>query len=244
MPDAELARSLSDSNPDIERMRELAAMIAAQAPGFTIYEGGSCGRWLFTEPADPADDLKPGGSGQLAYMAPGQRFDVHAHHGATEILVVVNGVLAVAVEGQGETRRLSPGDSLRLLPGERHNACAVTAPTELSRDPLSEFVAHTVEVVQRHDRELGELQERVGGVLTAEAECRDRQTRAWEKLGTELEGIRSTIGKLATGQAEHAKTHEVERAGVTRQDHTLETVLKYLTPLLVVALGAWLKLSQ
>jgi hypothetical protein len=113
-----------------------------------------------------------------------------------------------------------------------------------SRDPLSEFVAHTVEVVQRHDRELGALQERVGGVLTAEAACRDRQTRAWERLAGELEGIRANIGKIATGQEKHAQEHAVERAGFTRTDKTLDVVLKFLSPILVLALGAWLKWGQ
>lgn len=118
------------------------------------------------------------------------------------------------------------------------------APTELSRDPLSEFVSRGLGVLETHSTEIALLKQELAHVTAADVECRKRQADAWEKLAVELEGIRANIGRIASGQAEHAKQHDVEAAGVTRQDKTLDVVLKFLSPLLVLALGAWLKWGQ
>lgn len=119
-------RTLSDVRDDLSAMRELADMLLGESDGVALYAGGSTGRWLLTEPADPDDPLRPGARVQVAYMDAGQGFEVHAHDRSTEILTVLSGVLDVTVE-EGDTYPLAPGSCLSLAPGQLHSAVARTA---------------------------------------------------------------------------------------------------------------------
>jgi hypothetical protein len=125
------------TSPQIERLKELAALVIAQRDTtHVLWEvlGGVCeGVGLLVVPPG-ATALEPGGGILACEMKPGQCFPRHMQPYCTEILIVINGELDVAVWADGagpedlpmRTPRIAPGLHLSLAPGVEHQATAVS----------------------------------------------------------------------------------------------------------------------
>lgn len=112
---------------------ELSEAIVSYRPRWLIYDDGG-GPWrcnVVDEEERGPGPLEPGGTLLRIEADAGMSFGVHCHfteseEACTEVFTLIKGVFEVTPEGE-DTKRLSPGDCLRIPPGQLHCVHAVTA---------------------------------------------------------------------------------------------------------------------